>query len=72
MWVWGAGLVVVLLVLIGGLLWAVMATTAHRSAAPTAADAVGPASARQILDRRYARGELGTEEYRERMQTLGG
>jgi putative membrane protein len=29
-------------------------------------------SARQILDERYARGELDTEEYRERLQTLGG
>lgn len=29
-------------------------------------------SARQILDERYARGELTTEEYRERLQALGG
>jgi len=27
---------------------------------------------RQILDERYARGELTTEEYRERVETLGG
>lgn len=27
---------------------------------------------RQILDERYARGELTTEEYRERIATLGG
>lgn len=26
---------------------------------------------RQLLDERYARGEIGTEEYRERLQTLG-
>jgi putative membrane protein len=27
--------------------------------------------ARQLLDERYARGELTTEEYRERLQALG-
>ena len=27
--------------------------------------------ARQVLDERYARGELTTEEYRERLQVLG-
>ena len=27
--------------------------------------------AREVLDERYARGELTTEEYRERLQTLG-
>jgi len=27
--------------------------------------------AREILDERYARGELSTEEYHERLQTLG-
>ena len=27
--------------------------------------------ARQVLDERYARGELGTEEYRERLKVLG-
>ncbi|WP_334173678.1 SHOCT domain-containing protein [Sinomonas sp.] len=27
--------------------------------------------ARQVLDERYARGELGTEDYLERVRTLG-
>jgi putative membrane protein len=27
---------------------------------------------REILDRRYARGELTTEEYQERLRVLGG
>ena len=31
----------------------------------------GPSRAREILNERYARGELSTEEYRERLQTLG-
>ncbi|UZJ26736.1 SHOCT domain-containing protein [Rhodococcus antarcticus] len=30
------------------------------------------AGARQILEERYARGELSTEEYQERRETLGG
>jgi len=30
----------------------------------------GPATARQILEERYARGEISTEEYRERRQIL--
>lgn len=44
----------------------------------TAATTVGTTSAavtstpRQILDERYARGELTSEEYRERIETLGG
>ena len=33
--------------------------------------APGINSARQILDERYARGELDTEEYRERIKALG-
>lgn len=28
--------------------------------------------ARQVLDERYARGEITTEEYRERLRVLGG
>jgi putative membrane protein len=31
----------------------------------------GRSRARQLLDERYARGELTTEEYRERLQVLG-
>lgn len=33
--------------------------------------AAGPSAARRILDERYARGELDTEEYRERLKSLG-
>ena len=34
-------------------------------------DARGSGSARQLLDERYARGDLTTEEYRERIRVLG-
>ncbi len=30
----------------------------------------GPTDARHVLDQRYARGEVSTEEYRERLQQL--
>lgn len=33
--------------------------------------APGASAARRILDERYARGELSTEEYRERLKVLG-
>lgn len=36
-----------------------------------AGPASGPATARRILDERYARGELTTEEYRGRLTVLG-
>ena len=35
-------------------------------------DVRGPISARQLLDERYARGDLTTEEYQERIRVLGG
>jgi putative membrane protein len=31
----------------------------------------GPSSARQLLDERYARGDLTTDEYRDRIRVLG-
>lgn len=35
-----------------------------------AAPGSGPSSARSVLDERYARGELSTEEYQERIRIL--
>ncbi|WP_253907990.1 SHOCT domain-containing protein [Arthrobacter sp. H20] len=32
---------------------------------------MGATPARRILDERYAKGELSTEEYRERLEVLG-
>ncbi len=36
-----------------------------------AVDSAGRARTRQILDERYARGDLSTEDYTERLHTLG-
>lgn len=43
----------------------------NRTAAGTAVPG-GRSRAREVLDERYARGELSTEEYRERLEVLGG
>jgi putative membrane protein len=67
MWVVGGLVVVGVVVLVVVLI--------RNSTAPTKAVAGAPAATstpRQILDKRYARGELTTEEYRERIETLGG
>ena len=67
MWVVGAlvaaGIVVLAVVLIRN---STSSTIAVTSGAPVTS------TPRQILDERYARGELTTEEYRERVKTLGG
>ncbi|MET3948713.1 putative membrane protein [Arthrobacter sp. UYCu512] len=39
---------------------------------PDGPGAMGATAARRILDERYARGELSAEEYRERLDVLGG
>lgn len=66
MWLWGLATMVLFVVLI---VWLVRASGGVPSAAP------GPERppadrAREILAERYARGELSTEEYRERAGEL--
>lgn len=62
-WLWLAA-TLILLVLAGLVVWAVVRSARQPSSAP-------PSSrARAILDERYARGELSTEEYRERVQVI--
>jgi len=53
--------------------WAVIAATNReaRTAATSPADVSGRARTRQVLDERYARGEIDSEEYTERLHTLG-
>jgi putative membrane protein len=73
-WVMAVVMVVVVLAIAGGIIWAIV--FAARSANPTgpqAATVASPAgpSARELLDLRYARGEIDTEEYTERRSALG-
>lgn len=70
-WSWAFGvLVVVGAVILIVVLVRVLSTprTTHQESQPTPAAAPSP---RQILDERYAKGELTTEEYRERLSALG-
>ncbi len=61
MWLWGTLMMLTWVALIGAAVWFVARSLGsdHRS------------RPRQILDERYARGELTTEEYRERLAQLG-
>lgn len=74
MWLWGLLAVVGILVLIFVI---VRVTTGgvkrneESGAFPTGAVSVGKTTPRRILDERYAKGELTTEEYRERLAVLG-
>lgn len=75
MWVFGGVMMVGVVVLIGLVAWAiVIATTrAHPgppAAGPSTAEAGGRGRTRQVLDERYARGEITTDEYTERLHTL--
>ncbi|WP_308281886.1 SHOCT domain-containing protein [Pseudonocardia oceani] len=65
-WIWPV-LVLIGLVLLGYLAYRL---TQNRRPGTDTAPAAGPTSARQILDERYARGEINDEEYRQRRDTL--
>lgn len=74
MWVFGG---LMMLVLIGVVIWAVLTLRHRPNPMGMATDGNGPSAAagrvkvRQILDERYARGEITAEEYTERLRTLG-
>jgi len=76
MWVFGGLMMVGVLVLIGLAVWAVIAATSRGNRSQATADTSsaemsGRARTRQVLDERYARGEMTSEEYTERLHTLG-
>jgi len=73
MWVFGGLMMLGVLVLIGVAVWAVVAATNRggSAAATSPVDVGGRARTRQVLDERYARGEIDSEEYTERLHTLG-
>lgn len=66
-WMWLAGplILVATLALAGLVVWALMRPSRQPSSS-------GTRRPQEILDDRYARGELSTEEYRERSEILEG
>lgn len=64
MWLWGTLMMFSWVAIIAAAIWFV--TRAGDRTAPP-----GGGRAREILDERYARGELTTDEYRERVDHLG-
>lgn len=65
MWLWGIAMMALFVVLI---VWLVRATT--ENGAPSSSPKDPTDGAREILAERYARGELTTDEYRERADQL--
>ena len=57
---------VMMLAMMGGAAWGVVATRRSRSRRRSQQER----STREILDQRYARGEITTAEYQERRRTL--
>lgn len=67
------GWVLLTVLLVGLVVWLVVASTRPQSAARPEVGREGEtAGARRVLADRLARGELDTEEYRERLTALGG
>ena len=60
MWLWGSLMMLSWVVIIAAAVWLVSRSR----------DGTRPSRAREILDERYARGELTTDEYRERLEQL--
>jgi putative membrane protein len=72
MWVWGTAMVLFWIIVIGAAAWrAVRAATPRRTRTPSSGTA-GLEHARAILAERYARGDISTEEYEERLAKLSG
>ncbi|MFA1541779.1 SHOCT domain-containing protein [Actinomadura monticuli] len=72
MWLWGTAMVLFWVAVIGAAAWlAFRAATPHRTRT-TSSETPGLEHAREILAERYARGEISSEEYDERLAKLRG
>lgn len=67
MWLWAPLMMLLWIVLVGAVVWLIVraVTPGQRSSAPS-----GEERAKDILAERYARGELTTEEFQERLEQL--
>lgn len=71
MWIFGLLLLVAVVVLVVVLVKAFTGRSSMTGGPDTSrGTGTGTGRGREILEERYARGELSTEEYRERLQTL--
>lgn len=68
MWLWGAVAMTFWIVLLGGVVWLLVRGRGEPARGEPGRDAHG--RAREILAERYARGELETQEYHERLEGL--
>lgn len=69
-WVMVTMMIVITVAVVGGIVWAIIISS--RSATrtgPSPAQATGP-NAKDLLDQRYARGEIDTTDYQERRSKL--
>ncbi|MBO1269680.1 SHOCT domain-containing protein [Arthrobacter sp. PO-11] len=67
MWPWMLGWSILLIAVLAALVWGIVRLARGGGRSPDNP----PSSARIILDERYARGEIGEDEYRTRRETLG-
>jgi putative membrane protein len=71
---WWRGLIAlaVFAAIIGLVVWAVVRLTSHRQPSAATTASPGRMSAEDVLADRLARGEIDTEEYRQRLSALRG
>ncbi|WP_439681256.1 SHOCT domain-containing protein [Embleya sp. MST-111070] len=65
-WVWGSVMMLLLIAVIVAVVWLLVRNTSHGRGTPEPTGS----SATEVLAQRYARGEIDTEEYRERLAVL--
>jgi putative membrane protein len=73
MWIWLVFGLLLLVLLVVGVIWLVRSiASGSGSPAPPSSWSTGSGSAREELDRRYARGEITREEYQQIRADLEG
>lgn len=72
MWIWGSMMIIFWIILISAVAWVIVRLAASsRHDAPAINEQMEHRHAREILADRYARGEITSEEYDERLTKLG-
>ncbi|MER6808825.1 SHOCT domain-containing protein [Spirillospora sp. NPDC000708] len=71
MWIWGSMMIIFWVVLIGAVAWMIVRAATSRRDTPAISEQTEHRHAREILADRYARGEITSEEYDERLAKLG-